>query len=147
MKTFISLCLILLVTLSNSRYVPTAWGTCYPVGPNEIWLPRSVDTIQDPNLKEVITISANGFVNNLGYYVDFQNLLVNGTNGDYNWSSTTPYFHRIVGYGKYLALNYTTYIPDLNQTNMNVTMRALGPNGNVLGCVNIALQNQTEISI
>ncbi len=145
MKTFVSLCFILLVTLSSSRYLPIKFESCYPVGPNDVWLAKSVEVIQDPTLNDVITISAKGFVNNLGYYVDFQEILANGTVGDYHWNDTIPYFNRIVGYGKYLSLNYTTAIPKLNENTVNVTMQALGPKGNVLGCVDIVLTNRTSI--
>jgi len=146
MKVLISLCFLLLVTLSNSKYGPPSWSRC-PAGPNT-WIPLYVQITQDPNNKDVLTISAAGVVENSGDYLDFQSLVVSGSIGTvYTWNSTSPYSYRIVGRGEYFALNYTTFLPSLNETYVQMTMHALGTNGNDLACINILLKNQTTISI
>ncbi len=143
MKTFISLCLIFLITLFNSQHALASWARCHPAGPNT-WVPVALKINQDPNLKNVVTFSAHGLVQNAGAYLDFKTLLVTGSTGaGYTWNTSSPYIHRTVGLEEYFALNHTTYLANLDEKSINVTMRALGTDGNELGCIRIILKSPT----
>jgi len=146
MITFISFLIFLLATsaLSNSQYIPT-FSRC-PFDARQIWFPQTANVIQNPKLKEVITISACGYIFRGGYSNDFRSLFVNGSVGSaYTFNVTAPYKYT-VEFGERFCLNFTSYIPDLNEKSVNVTLHALDDYGEI-GCVNIGLQNQTVTSI
>ncbi len=140
MKALISLCFLLLVTLSSSQYLVGPWRLC-PGGPLN-WVPLFVQLRQDPNLQQVLTFSPHGY----GETMDFQTLLVSGSIGaNYTWNSSSPYAHHCAA-STYFALNYTTYLPSLNETYVNLTIRGIDVRGREVACVEMVAQNITPIS-
>jgi len=142
----ISLCplLLLFITLATttSKFIPT-WTNCS--ADFQQWFPRNVTVKQNHHVKEVTTLSACGNVASAGWYTTFNHLEVNGSIGaDYTWNSTVPY-DGIEVTGGVFCLNYTTYIPDMNQTQVNVSILAIDNFNYQVGCIDILLKNKTLI--
>ena len=143
--TFPLLLLLATLSLSNSEYIPSWYRCSYAL--TQQWYPYTVSVEQNPSLPEVFTISACGKASPLkSPILKLQSLLVNGTVGaDYSWNSTYPYYaHAYLG--SELCLNYTTYIPNLNEKSINLTIHPVDELGNDAGCISIGLQNQTAAS-
>lgn len=144
MKNFLYPLLVFLATLTiaTSRYTPI-WTNCSC--DFQQWFPINVTVKQNLHVKEVTTLSACGNVASAGWFTTFNHLEVNGSIGaDYTWNNTVPY-DGIASTGGVFCLNYTTYIPDLNETRVNVSILAIDNYGYQVGCIDILLKNKTLI--
>jgi len=144
MKTSPYSLLVLLTTLalSTSTLIPT-WTNC--TANFQQWFPNGVTIKQNPNVEEVVTLSACGGVASAGWYTTFNHLQVTGRIGTgYTWNTTVPY-HYIESTGGHFCFNYTTYIPDMNQTQVNVSILAIDDYSYQVGCIDILLNNRTLV--
>ena len=130
------------LTITTAKFIPT-WTNCS--ADFQQWFPRNVTVKQNRHVKEVTTLSACGNVASAGWYTTFNHLELNGSVGaDYTWNNTVPY-DGIEVTGGVFCLNYTTYIPDLNETRVNVSILAIDNYGYQVGCIDILLKNKTSI--
>ena len=134
----------LILLLSTSKFIPK-WTKC--TADFQQWFPHNVTVTQNPHLKEVLTISACGAVAPSGWFTAFNHLEVNGSIAVdydyYTWNSSVPYRY-LVGPSEF-CLNYTTYLPDLNGKEVNVSILAIDNYDYQVGCIDIVLKNHSSI--